>query len=123
MTAYHWLLHMPHQCSQSAGGALAVVRIGSWLSPVGNQANFMTLENYLQGGIKDNSVTQVATAIFVIGFEYPVNNCGLFGWTERNDDCMLVGLNRWIAFTTCLWPDGGCGLVIHRPFIVTTELE
>ncbi len=73
MAANDWLLHMPHQCSQSAGGALAVARIRSWLSPVVNQANFTTLENYLQGG-NDNSVTQVAAAIFVIGLEYPVNN-------------------------------------------------
>jgi len=38
---------------------------------------------------------------------------------------MLVGLNRWIAFITCLWPDdvSDKGLVIHRPFTVTTELE
>jgi len=50
MAANDGLLHMPDQCSQSAGGALAVARIRSWLSPVANQANFTTLENYLQGG-------------------------------------------------------------------------
>jgi len=45
-------------------------------------------------------VTQVAIADFASGFEYPVNYWGLFVWTETDDNCMLSGPSRWMAFIT-----------------------